>query len=346
MTPATGAGRPQAVAAGDGVGIVVWGEAGQIISRRVWGTSPSIVDERADVPSLNGSAEQTSDTPVAGAGGDSSYVDVGFREVFGTGVSTQSRVLLRRLRGSQYDPGVVQADGLSTPGAEGADQPGLAVGEYGTGVMTSEHSASHQVFGTQITGSGAAGGTARLDSLGSATSADPVPAMAGLYSDLVAWQHDPGLGGMPEIRVRYADGGQTFGPELVLSSPAQGPTDAAAGLAAGGDVDGDAAVVWVQGSGTGARLMAGELYRAPGAFTATHSRTYSRSHHPVLQWYAARGKWGPVRYRVNVDGRFVGETTATSLRVPATLRGRPAQLAGHRRQPRRRAEHAPRPRES
>ncbi len=34
---------PAVTAAGDGVGIVAWGEDGHIYTRRVWGTSPSIV---------------------------------------------------------------------------------------------------------------------------------------------------------------------------------------------------------------------------------------------------------------------------------------------------------------
>src|SRR5205807_3468852 len=42
----TGAGRPRVTAAGDGVGIAVWGEAGHVYSRRVWATSPSVVFEQ------------------------------------------------------------------------------------------------------------------------------------------------------------------------------------------------------------------------------------------------------------------------------------------------------------
>ena len=50
----TGSGAPQVAAAGDGVAIVVWGEGGHVFSRRVWGTSPSVIDEQADVPSRVG----------------------------------------------------------------------------------------------------------------------------------------------------------------------------------------------------------------------------------------------------------------------------------------------------
>ena len=47
--PERGSGAPQVATAGDGVGIVAWGEGGHVYSRRVWGTAPSVVDEQADI---------------------------------------------------------------------------------------------------------------------------------------------------------------------------------------------------------------------------------------------------------------------------------------------------------
>ena len=131
VTPAddagTGTGRPAVAAAGDGVGIVVWGEGGHIYTRRVWGvppsgTGPSIAYEQADIPSLDGWNEVSTSDPVIGSGGDSSYVSVAFNEVLANGSQQQSRVLMRRLRGGMYDV-LAQPDGLSTPGVEGADDP-------------------------------------------------------------------------------------------------------------------------------------------------------------------------------------------------------------------------------
>src|SRR6202023_612711 len=99
--------------------------------------------------------------------------------------------------------------------------------------------------------------------LPNASPPDAVPAIAGLFSDLIAWQHDPGASQMPEIRARYAPGGSGLGPELVLSAPLQGPTDAAAGLAGAGDVAGDAAVAWVQGSPGALRIVVAQMYQPP-----------------------------------------------------------------------------------
>jgi hypothetical protein len=317
----TGAGRPAIAAAGDGVGIVVWGEDGHIYSRRVWGTAASVAYQQADPPALGGWNETTADTPVAGVGGDSSYVDVAFREELSNGSQEQSRVLMRRLQAGQYDA-VSQPDSLSTPGSEGADQPAVTDGEYGTGIVTAEHQSSHELWATLIDGSGASGNTIRVDSLTNASAPDAVPAMAGLYSDLIAWQEDPGTLGMPEIRVRYSVDGTTFGPELVVSSPALGPTQAGSGLAAAGDVDGNAAVVWVQGTGGATRIVAAQLYQPPGAFRAAHSFEYSRSRHPVLRWTPAREHWG-LRYLVTVDGVAVGQTPSNDLAVPTSLSNGP-----------------------
>ena len=46
-----------------------------------------------------------------------------------------------------------------------------------------------------------------------------------------------------------------------------GPTDAAAGLAGSGDVDGDAAVAWVQGVAPVQRIVAAQLYQPPGGLS-------------------------------------------------------------------------------
>ncbi len=315
----SGAGRPRVAAAGDGVAIVVWGEAGHVFSRRVWGTSPSIVDEQADVPSLSGWGEVSADQPSVAAGGDSSYAPVVFDELLSNGLQQQSRVLMRRLRGSQYEY-LAQPDGLTTPGAGGADQPQIVMGEYGRGFATSARSDSHALLAEAIGGNGLAGGLVRVDSLQNATPPDAVPAMAGLFSDLIAWQQNPGSAGVPEIRIRYARDGLTLGPELVASSPSFGATNAASGLSAAGDGAGDAAAAWVQGTGSTARIVAGQLYEPPGSFASAPAFRYVRSAEPVLTWSKPHALWGPLRYSPTIDGVPLPQTAATSLRVPSPLR--------------------------
>jgi hypothetical protein len=313
-----GAGRPAVAAAGDGVGIVAWGEAGHIYSRRVWGSSPSTVDEQADVPSLSGWNETAADQPVIGTEGDSSYADVAFHELLANGGQRQSRVLMRRLRASEFEP-VTQPDGLSTPGSDGADQPQIATGEYGRGFVTSARDGGGELFATVLGPGGVSFGTAQVDSLGSASAPDGVPATAGLRADLIAWQHDPGGGGLADIRMRYSADGLTLGREQIMSSPALGPSDAADGLGAAGDVSGDAAVAWLQGTPGAEAVVVSQLYQPPGSPSGLAPFSYARSSRPSLGWSPARDPWGPLEYHLTVDGALAARTTRTSAAPSAPL---------------------------
>ncbi|HEY2317149.1 MAG TPA: hypothetical protein VGH67_02540 [Solirubrobacteraceae bacterium] len=314
----TGTGRPDVIAAGDGVGIVVWGEAGHIFTRRVTRTTPSAVVEQADPSSVAGWSEVSADHPSISAGGDSTYAAVTFQELVTAGSATQSRVLINRLHGSQYD-GASVADGAVTGGAEGADEPQAAVTEYGTGFATSETDQTHQLFTTTVGSNDARGQTERVDSLPNSDAPDAVPATAGLVSNLIAWQQTPGVAGTAEIRVRYAADGTDLGPEQVVSDPSLGDTNADAGLVAAGDVSGDAAIAWVQGSGASTRIAAVQLFQAPGGFVASNSFRYANSATPPFMWSNAAELWGPLTYVLRIDGAMVGQTTAASLTVPTPL---------------------------
>jgi hypothetical protein len=310
-----GTGRPDVVAAGDGVGIVAWGEAGQIFTRRVVGTTPSVVYEKADVPSLNGWTEVAASNPVISAGGDSTYASVAFQEEFSSGSATQSRVLMNRLHGSQYD-GIDQGDGVTTGGPEGADQPQTAVTEYGAGFVTSETDHTHELYATTLGSNDGFGQTERVDSLPNSVQPDAVPATAGLVSNFIVWQQSPGIAGPAEIRLRYAPDGADLGPEEVISSPTAGAANADEGLVAAGDVSGDAAAAWIQGTGAGTTIVAAQLYQTPGGLVPARSFTYATSATPTLSWSGAAELWGAPTYQVKLDGTLIGRTAATSLVVP------------------------------
>ncbi|HLX34948.1 MAG TPA: hypothetical protein VKR30_06835, partial [Candidatus Limnocylindrales bacterium] len=271
----TGSGRPDVAAAGDGVAIVVWGENGHIYSRRVWGTSPSVVEEQADAPPP-GCAALSADEPVVAAGGDSSYAAVAFRELVSCGGTQGYRVLSNRLQASIYD-GVTAADGLSGAPADGAEDPQAAVTEYGQGWVTSERTLSHAALAQTLLQNTSPSGVGEVNSLSAAAPPDPVPAAAGLFSTLVAWNQEPGASAPAEIRVRYAPANSALGSEMVVSSPTQGPVDAADGLAAAGDASGDAAVAWVQGAPGALAIVVAELYQSPGALSPTLPGRYARS---------------------------------------------------------------------
>jgi hypothetical protein len=314
----TGAGRPQVATAGDGVAIVAWGEGGHIYTRRLTGTAPSAVDEQADVPTLSGWLEVSAGDPVIATGGDSSYAAVAFRETFSSGSGRQSRVLSNRLHGSQYD-GIGQPDGMAMGGPEGADQPQVSVTEYGAGFITSEGDQAHELLATTLGGNEVLGSTLRVDSLPNSSTADAVPATAGLVSTLIAWQQEPGIAGPAEIRVRYSPGGSDLNPEQVVSSATLGAADADRGLFAAGDVSGDAVIAWVQGTGAGTQIVAAQLYDPPGGFVPSYAFRYLTVSDPLLTWTGAPELWGSPQYVVRVDGVQIGATAATQLTPPAPL---------------------------
>ncbi|HEX3978214.1 MAG TPA: hypothetical protein VHW96_18235 [Solirubrobacteraceae bacterium] len=313
-----GTGRPDVAASGDGVGIVAWGEAGHIYTRRVIATTPSTVVEQADPDTYGGWSETSASRPSIACGGDSTFAVVAFQESLTNGSATQSRVLMNRLQGAGYD-GASTADGASTGGSEGADQAQAGVTEYGTGFVTSETDQSHMLYATTLGGAESGGQTERVDSLPNGGAPDAAPANAGLISTLIAWQQTPGVAGPAEIRLRYAPDGAHLLPEQVVSSPALGPTDADRGLAAAGDVAGDAAAAWVQGSGASTSIVAAQLFQAPGGFVPSNSFRYAVTASPALFWSPSAELWGAPTYSLRVGGTQVGQTTATQMVPPAPL---------------------------
>jgi hypothetical protein len=324
----TGSSRPAVAASGDGVAIVAWGEAGHVYARRVWAMAPSVAYEQLDVPSLGGWSETGSDEPAVATGGDSTYADIVFHEEFESGVQQQSRVLDRRLVAGSVN-GLVQPDGLTTPGPEGADQPDVSVGEYGQGFITSGRTSTHQVAAMQLNNNGAAGTIERVDSLQNTAMPDAITSSAGYRSNIIVWQQNPGALGSPDIRARFFDGA-TLEPEQVLSAPAMGPTDAADGLVAAGDIAADVAVAWIGGTGSSTELVTDQMYQPPSSFSTTSTSQYFRTAQPTLSWNAARDNWGPLQYVVRVDGAVVAQTTATSVTVPNAAYPLPLSQGSHR----------------
>ena len=313
-----GSARPKVVCAGDGTGIATWGENGHIFTRRILGTAPSATVLQADPASFAGAPEVSADLPTVGAGGDSSYATIAFHEILANGAARQSRVLVNRLHASRFD-GVSGADNLTTPAGEGASSPAVAVTEYGSGLITAAGDASHNVFATALGSNDQPGGSSQVNSLGQVSAPDTVPATAGTISTLIAWQQDSGGVAPAEIRIRYAPDGVDLNPEQIVSSPDLGPTAAAQGLAAGGDITGEAAIAWVQGSGANTRIVTAQLFQAPHGFAPAAASAYATTTQPQFSWSPAGEQWGPLNYIVKVDGTPVGSTQATSLAPSAPL---------------------------
>jgi hypothetical protein len=310
----TGSGRPDVATAGDGIGIVTWGEQGHVYARRLSGVNPSVETEQIDPASFGGAAETGADSPAVSVGGDSSYFDVVFDSHLSVAGHTQTRALLtRQIAENTQSPTAI--DGSPTA-SQSAGQPAIAMNEYGRGFATAANLTTNVPLATYLTGNGQpAGGPAAIDSSTNPAPPFAVPALAGLTSTLIAYQESD-FTGVPEIDLRYAQNGASLGLPMTVSSPSGGGADAAAGLAAGGDVNGDAAVAWIEGTGGVLSLDTAQYYVGPGQPVMPYTLLYTRRAQPVLAWGAARDAWGPVTYSVTLDGAPVAQTTATSF-IPA-----------------------------
>ena len=294
-----GTGRPKVTVAADGVATVVWGEAGHAYARRIFelrqSTAPQDLGEGADEPDI--SSED-----------DSSFAWAVFRQG-GQGIA-------RRLVGSQFDPPV------AIEGAEGADTPRVAINGRGVGYA-----------GVGGMGTDAAYGAVLKDDIfnaglviggGWATVPAPVPAVAESGDGLIAFQQGDAAGGRtvharPYDYVPASRAVTLPGADATLSDPALGPTDAARGLDAGADRAGDIAVAFVQGDGDARRIVAASYDRAPGTFRASTTTKWRKFARPPLKWGTAFELWGPLTYRVEIDGQPVGATTSTGLTVPTVV---------------------------
>ncbi len=314
----TGTGVPAVAVSGDGEGIVTWGEAGHVYLRRVWGLAPSVSVYQADVPSLNGLPEISADEPQVATGGDSSYVDVAFRETFANGSQQESAALIHRLRASVWDP-VDFVNVLAVPSSSAASVPRISMADDGIGIATAAQSDTNQLWEATLTGNGEFVGAQQLDSTQNFGQPYAAPVDSGYKSGLVAWQDTPAAIGASEVVARFYDG-TSFSPEQVISPTDLGPTDAVLGLYAGADFNVDVAIGWVQGAAGEREIVVDQLYQPPGGFTLAPSPGYVRSTLPELQWTApAHELWGPA-YELIVDGSVVARTGATDARpsVPLT----------------------------
>ncbi len=317
LDPARDAGRAdnrsRVAVAADGSAVATWGEGGRVVARRLFefrlSAAPSdlTLDAFADAP--GGPA----DAPDVGIEDDSSYAWVVFRQSFG-GVA---RNVARRLVGSQFEaPEAVD-------GGEPAGAPRLDLGGRGDGFASSASTTSGGAFSSALKDDRFGAGLL----LGGGFGVGPFPAPVVAYNGdgAVAYQQgEPG--GARSLRLRPYDNDARSravalpGEEVVLSDSALGPPDASRGLDAAANRAGDVSVAFVQGEGDGRRIVAAAFDRAPGAFGGYTTSGWRRFSRPPLRWATSFELWGPLTYRVEIDGRAVATTSETSVTVPSVIR--------------------------
>jgi hypothetical protein len=316
-----GTGRSRVAIAADGTGVAVWGEAGHIYARRMYGTSPSLVVQDLTLTDLEGHAGGAADEPSVDIEDDSSFAWVAFRQQFADGAGgTQARAIAVRLRGSRSDPAAAY-DGLPW-GGQSIETPEIDLNGKGVGVATA---------GTN--GGSALSAILKDDKLnparvlgGTGSPARPVGAVAETYDRAVGWVNvaDGSVHG-----VFYDDKSSSRlvpgpGPDTLLSNPAFGPVDAGSGFDTAGDRTGDFAFTWIQGPAEGRRVVVGSYDRLPGAFTiSTSSKNWRNVIKNPLAWGTALDLWGPLTYTVLIDGKPITQTQTTkaALAVGAVTEG-------------------------
>ena len=308
-----GDGRSRIVAAADGTGLVAWGEEGfdgrmHVHTRRLFELRVSDAGRDLTLDTFEGAPAGGADRPNLDIEDDSSFAQVVFRQQ--TAQGTQS--IVRRLRGSDYEEPTVTAKGVAGVRAT-VDLTGRGEGLFAT------QSGTNEVFGSTLWNN-AINSVTRYDS-GSGIESLPQAAVGENEDGAISFLQ----GTSPADAVmlsRYVDNVEkpVVGAPAVLSRPEFGPVDPAAGFSAAASRRGDIVVAFVQGVGAGRRLVVGLFDVVPSR--AIGYTTTNRRAHRVLRWGPSINLLGRVTYDVFVNGKRIGRTRSTRLRVNRRMLGR------------------------
>jgi hypothetical protein len=308
-----GSGRPRVAVAADDTAVVAWGETladgrSHVVYRRLLGTALSQYPQEASVPDLAGEAGGAADSPEIDVEYDRSFAWVTFRQ----DLAGRSRTLMRRLRGSTFDPALAIDGGATSIGAA------LAMNQIGEGLAVpalADDTLALVPFADKIVEA-----PVRLDAGGSAAPQTPVGWVSERGDGGVAYRSQA-ADGSAVVRGRAVAVGSPAGAEAVLSQPSAGPV-AAGSLHAGGDRVGDVAVTMLQGA-PGAQTLGVALLDIPPSRPVASART--RYLNPIAEgitWSPGLDFLGPQTFRVKVDGRLVGASTTPVLRTRKLRQGR------------------------
>jgi len=308
-TAGVGTGRSNVAIAADATAVAVWGEAGQVFARRLYRTHVSTAPVQVSVDSYDGRPGGAADLPVAAIEDDSSFAYVGFRQQFNDNGRTQTRGLVRRLKGSRLlDAAAVDA----LPwGGDDADSVNVTLSGKGEGIVTA----------STATG-GASAAVIKDDVLQGATGiggtgapAQPLGAIAETLHRVVGWVSVADQA----VHARYYEDRadrRTIpqpGADTVVSNPDFGPVDPVGGFDVAADRTGDFSLAFVQGTGDARRIVAAGYDRPPGAFNTSSNGKWRNPAKAPLGWGEALDLWGPITYTVVIDGKPVGQTTDRRL---------------------------------
>ena len=314
----SGTGRPSIAVSADGTALAAWGEAGGVPMRRVGRTSLSSRAIGASDSPLDGHAPGPADSPMVALEDDSSYGEVVLRQNFDNGDGKQvARLIGRHLVASDLGPAEA-VDGMDFPAPEPASDPVLAMDLRGRGVAGGSRDLSLTPTSALLRDDAFAGGQLMGQLINGGVDPQTVVGTGQNLTGVVAWLQAPTPAPEGVVAAGRFQQGATYEDEVQLSPGEFGPVVAPAGLVASSARTGDSAVAFVQGPPTVRRLVAAVYDRFPGAARprtpkVVHTRT------PLLRWTAAIDTLGLPTYQVILDGKVIGATQGTSMRLPSEL---------------------------
>lgn len=298
-----GSGRSRVSVSADGVGVVVWGEAGRVFARKMFNGGLSTSPQDLTPADLTGRAATTSDFPDVDAEDDSSYAWVTFRQQFADG--GPARILARRQRGTTFEPPVAVDAGSA------AGEPRVDMNGRGVSIVTAQAAGTLQPTAAPTKNDAFFSGRPF-----GAPGVQGVPPVASVSESNDAVVAQLTGGPAPTARAILYDEAVPKG-ETVISKPELGAIDPTRGFDVAGDRGLGVIMVWVQGGS----LVSAYQDRPPGSFRGYTAQTCCRPEQPTLTWAPAFNIWGAVKYTVSVDGKVIGETADTRIAVPAPLAG-------------------------
>jgi hypothetical protein len=312
VDPARVAADPDISASADGTAVATFTErggdgVGHVYVRRVIRTRLSDVPREAGVATIDGFPGGSADSAEVDVEDDSSYAWVVFRQDIG-GVS---RILSRRLVGSQLQPPVTVDSNVG-----GGEQPSFDMTGKGRGLTALGITGSGQTYGAPLN-SGDKWGAGSL--LGGVSGAPPLPvaAIAENARGTVAWRQVSG-GGAPTIVARYWNA--RFWEQVTnLAAPEFGTPDAGRGLYASGDGSGNAAIAFVQGDGADRRVVVAVYDKDPRTTAGSNRSTWTTDQRPSFKWSKIDDSWGSIQYQLEIDGIVVSTQSHTSWKPPQNL---------------------------
>lgn len=317
--------QAQVAVSADGTGIAAWTETGSggdshVYERRLLHSRLSSVPQEVGVASLNGRSGGNADSPAVRVQDDSTFAWVAIRQDFNDGGALRSRVIARRLVGSKFDT-TVPVDGLAFPTGQGAENPVLDITSRGYGMALSDLQGGHAIFGSVLTRRQDPNQPTFEPNVQLDTANAGAPHLTATSSEdakgVAAWQRSGD--GSSTVLARFYNGTQ-FEPPVTLSPPAFGPSAAELGLDGTSDGAGDSVIAFVQGPSTARRIQVVPYAGKVSVSRVAGTRRWKRTRKPTLRWNKTENvPWGPLRYRLEIDGSPVTTTTRTSYRPPQPL---------------------------